>query len=81
VTLEHDTMDEAAQPRAWRSAGGLVAVVLAVLCMGGRAAPARPYATWQDYGGSPDSMQYSSLRQIDASNVGQLRAAGSRSVP
>lgn len=55
------------------------AVVLPVLLLGflairGETAdPTKPYATWSDYGGSPDSMQYSSLTQIDASNVGQLQ--------
>ena len=36
---------------------------------------AATYQTWSDYGGSPDSAQYSSLRQIDRSNVAMLRVA------
>jgi quinoprotein glucose dehydrogenase len=58
----------------WRVAvAGLVVATLGLVRLGGQAGPARPYATWRDYGGSPDSMQYSALRQIDASNVGQLQ--------
>lgn len=37
--------------------------------------PKRPYSTWSDYGGSADSMQYSSLKQIDKSNVDKLQLA------
>jgi quinoprotein glucose dehydrogenase len=33
------------------------------------------YATWSDYAGSPDSMSYSSLDQINKSNVSQLKLA------
>ena len=32
----------------------------------------QPYATWSDFGGSMDSMQYSSLKQITKSNVDKL---------
>src|SRR5215813_10488524 len=35
----------------------------------------QPYSTWRDYGGSSDSMQYSSLRQINKSNVARLQQA------
>ncbi len=42
-------------------------------------APTKPvkerYATWRDYGGSPDGMQYSSLTQIDRHTVAQLEPA------
>ncbi len=34
-----------------------------------------PYSTWSDYSGSADSMQYSSLKQINKSNVDQLKLA------
>ncbi len=33
------------------------------------------YSSWSDYGGSADSMQYSSLKQINKSNVDQLKLA------
>lgn len=33
------------------------------------------HATWSDYGGAPDSAQYSSLKQIDRSNVSKLEVA------
>src|SRR6185312_13685848 len=35
------------------------------------------YATWSDYGGSADSMQYSALKQINKSNVQRLELAWS----
>jgi quinoprotein glucose dehydrogenase len=35
----------------------------------------RQYTTWRDYSGSADSAQYSALRQINRSNVGQLQVA------
>ena len=33
------------------------------------------HSTWSDYGGAPDSAQYSSLKQIDRSNVSKLEIA------
>ena len=33
------------------------------------------YTTWSDYGGSADSAQYSSLKQINRTNVGELKVA------
>jgi glucose dehydrogenase len=41
---------------------------------GAKRAPT-PYTTWRDYGGSADSAQYSALKQINKSNVGQLQVA------
>jgi quinoprotein glucose dehydrogenase len=38
-------------------------------------ANAQTHATWSDYGGAPDSAQYSSLKQIDRSNVNKLEVA------
>jgi quinoprotein glucose dehydrogenase len=35
----------------------------------------RPYTTWSDYGGAPDSAQYSALTQINRSNVNTLQVA------
>jgi quinoprotein glucose dehydrogenase len=35
------------------------------------------HANWRDYGGAPDSAQYSELAQIDRSNVGRLEVAWS----
>jgi quinoprotein glucose dehydrogenase len=34
-----------------------------------------PYSSWSDYGGSPDSMGYSSIKQINKSNVSGLKLA------
>jgi len=39
------------------------------------AAVERPFDTWKSYGGGVDSSQYSSLRQINKSNVTQLEIA------
>lgn len=36
---------------------------------------AQAYSTWREYGGSPDGAQYSSLTQINRSNVGKLQPA------
>jgi quinoprotein glucose dehydrogenase len=33
------------------------------------------HSTWREYGGAPDGAQYSSLRQIDRTNVGKLQRA------
>lgn len=33
------------------------------------------HSTWREYGGAPDGAQYSSLHQIDRSNVGKLQTA------
>lgn len=41
------------------------------------AADDRSYTTWSDYLGSSDSAQYSSLKQINKSNVSQLQVAWS----
>jgi len=38
---------------------------------------AQDYKTWADYGGGPDSSQYSSLRQITKANVAKLTVAWS----
>ena len=38
---------------------------------------ARIHSTWRDYGGASDASQYSSLSQIDRSNVRQLQIAWS----
>jgi quinoprotein glucose dehydrogenase len=36
---------------------------------------AQPYATWREYGGTPDSAQYSALKQINRANVHKLQRA------
>jgi glucose dehydrogenase len=40
-----------------------------------------PYSKWDQYGGSSDSMQYSSLGQINKSNIKQLARAWFYPVP
>jgi quinoprotein glucose dehydrogenase len=57
----------------WTIAAALIGLLAIV---GGAAVPkARPYTTWSAYGGTPDSMQYSALSQINKSNVSQLEQA------
>src|SRR4030095_5149809 len=41
----------------------------------------RPYVAWRDYAGSPDSMQYSALDQINTGNVAALQPAWFYPVP
>jgi len=36
---------------------------------------ARPFDTWKSYGGGVDSSQYSSLKEINKTNVAQLQVA------
>ncbi len=49
---------------------------LAALCLAA-ALSAQDHASWRDYGGAADSAQYSSLTQIDRSNVSRLETAWS----
>ena len=58
-------------------------VVMLALCAAVQAQQAerRPYTSWPDYGGSPDSMQYSALTQIDRTNVSRLERAWFFPVP
>ena len=76
-------MRTTARPWVWRSAVGRRGGRDAGLSSGssGTAEPARPYTTWSDYGGSADSMQYSALAQVDASNVKTLELAWSHPAP
>jgi quinoprotein glucose dehydrogenase len=52
---------------------------LLLLCSGGllllSVASAQSHTTWQVDKGSPDGSNYSALKQIDCSNVGQLKVA------
>ena len=45
------------------------------LALAAISADAQTYNTWREYGGSADGAQYSSLRQINRANVGQLQPA------
>ena len=40
-----------------------------------KSAAPRPYTTWKDHGGGPDSAQYSALNQINKTNVARLEVA------
>jgi quinoprotein glucose dehydrogenase len=44
-------------------------------------ASAQSYSTWKDYGSAVDSMQYSSLKRIDKTNVNRLELAWSYLAP
>src|SRR5688572_25615979 len=52
----------------------VVPVILAALAIafGQSGSRKRPYTEWSDYGGSPDSMQYTALKQINKGNVNKL---------
>ena len=41
--------------------------------------PPDPYSSWQHYGGAPEMIRYSSLKEIDTQNVHQLQVAWSYS--
>ncbi|MGI4981389.1 MAG: PQQ-binding-like beta-propeller repeat protein, partial [Janthinobacterium lividum] len=41
------------------------------------ASSAQSHSTWSDYGGSPDGAQYSSLQQVNHTNVAKLQRAWS----
>jgi quinoprotein glucose dehydrogenase len=71
----------------WKATASAVAVVGLALVTVGHSAAVRttqapdttgrdaPYASWSDYGGSADSMQYSALTEINKSNVTRLERA------
>ena len=63
--------------RTWLRVGSVAAVsaFAALLMLHGEAASVKPYTTWTSYGGSPDSAQYSALKQINKNNVAQLEVA------
>ncbi len=56
---------------------GILAGIAAIL---GAQTPAR-YTTWSDYGGSPDDLQYSALKQVNKSNVAKLEQVWFHPVP
>jgi quinoprotein glucose dehydrogenase len=66
-----------------RDAWVTVSLAAAGALMGGvmSAAPPEPYTTWSDYAGSPDSMQFSALKQVNKANVSQLKLAWFYPVP
>lgn len=54
---------------------GKVAIVLALAGAAGLAAADQNRRDWRDYSGSPDNSKFSTLKQIDKSNVSRLRVA------
>src|SRR5947209_1742779 len=55
--------------------GRIAPLVLLTAVLGGTRTDAQSYRTWADYGGSPDSAQYSALTQITPANVSKLQVA------
>src|SRR5262245_8822407 len=51
------------------------AAVAAIALAYAQASEKQPYTDWTDYGGSPDSAQYSALKQINKGNVARLDLA------
>jgi quinoprotein glucose dehydrogenase len=64
-------------------AAATASLLVAVVAVNQRAASqaAAAYTTWSDYGGSPDSMQYSALAAINRTNVTKLERAWFYPVP
>src|ERR1700721_1177423 len=68
--------------RAVASAAGLLALALLYLPKSiSVESKTIPYSSWSDYGGSPDSMGYSAIKQINKSNVSGLKLAWFVSAP
>ena len=53
----------------------MACIVFALILLAVPSAVAQSYKTWSDYGGAPDSAQYSALTQINRSNVSKLEVA------
>jgi len=53
----------------------LLSAVFLPGCSTRQVQPAGPYSTWQVAGGAPDNIHYSTLTQINRSNVGRLKIA------
>jgi quinoprotein glucose dehydrogenase len=62
----------------WKRRAALVLCAVCFLFAGQKAEPAEAtHAGWRAFGGAPDSAQYSSLSQINRSNVSELKIAWS----
>jgi quinoprotein glucose dehydrogenase len=63
-------------------AAGLAALLCGVFVLEGQSTPKKQaYTAWSDYAGSPDSAQYSALKEINKSNVKDLEQAWFYPVP
>ncbi len=67
--------DSTTVPRMTASRARFMIWSVLLLCLPGCASAPEKYATWSDYGGSPEGSQYSSLTQINRSNVSRLEIA------
>ena len=64
--------------RIWMRSLGLAGITILIglaAVLGQSTAKKQPYATWSDFGGNMDSMQYSALKQINKTNVSKLELA------
>jgi len=52
-----------------------IRVLIALLAVGGVAANGPNSQDWRDYGGTPDNSKFSTLKQINKSNVSRLAVA------
>jgi quinoprotein glucose dehydrogenase len=59
----------------WVVAVTAIVVALMVIVSARQSSSPRPYTTWSAYGGTPDQIRYSTLSQINRSNVQQLAVA------
>jgi quinoprotein glucose dehydrogenase len=58
-----------------RKLGFVVFLLGSTMAVAGPIGSRQAYKTWHDYGGTPDSAQYSALDQINRSNVNKLQVA------
>ena len=66
----------------WKKITAGVTATLGFVSLLEAAPPSKaPYSTWSDYAGAADSMQYSSLKQIDKTNVKSLKSAWTYMAP
>ena len=54
----------------WAIAASFIALL--VIVRGAPAPKSQPYTTWRAFGGTPDSLQYSALTQLNKANMNQI---------
>src|SRR6266581_2390818 len=64
-----------------RGPAGISILLVGLAPVLGQSTQKQPYATWRDFGGAMDSMQYSSLKQINKTNVSKLELAWTYRTP
>jgi quinoprotein glucose dehydrogenase len=63
------------RPGPVRSLPAFLVCAILLFSAPGRRVPASGYTHWSVYGGGPDGIRYSALKQIDRNNVAKLRVA------